>query len=152
VASFTRGDTVWHEPAQPGMGVSIDYAGPSRAAVATVSLYDRGQGSVADTPGDPRLAREFEVVVADALRQADRRTSQDLAERGRNALAVPGGRPLSCALLEGSYGRQQVRTLVCLGAAAGRFVKVQVTSPLRPVVPVDPEPFVVAITQAARGA
>jgi hypothetical protein len=106
---------------------------------------------VADAPGDPRLAREFEAVVADALRQADRRTSQELAERGRSALSVPGGGPLSCAVLEGSYGRQQVRTQVCLGAAAGRFVKVQVTSPLRPVVPVDTEPFVIAITQAARG-
>jgi hypothetical protein len=64
---------------------------------------------------------------------------------------VPGGAPLSCARLEGTYGRQQVRTLVCLGAAAGRYLKVQVTTPQRQVVPVDSEAFVAAIAQAARG-
>ena len=60
--------------------------------------------------------------------------------------------PLSCARLEGTYGRQPVNTLVCLGSAAGRYIKVQVTSPARQVRPVDPMPFVVQVTQAARGA
>ncbi|PWS37301.1 hypothetical protein DFH01_10645 [Falsiroseomonas bella] len=151
VAGFARGDAVWHERARPGQGVAVDYAGPSRAAVATVSLYDRAQGPVSSQPGDPRVAQEFSNAVAEVLAQADRRTSQIMAERGRSQLAVPGGAPLSCARLEGTYGRQQVGTLVCLGAAAGRFLKVQVTSPARPLLPVDPEPFVIGIAQAARG-
>jgi hypothetical protein len=149
-ADFTRGSTVWLEADRPGQGVAVEYAGPSRAAVATVSLYDRGQGPVGDR--DPRLAQEFSVAVAEVVALADTRTNQRLVERGRSEVAVPGGAPLSCALLEGTYGRQQVRTLVCLGAAAGRFLKVQVTSPQRPVVPVDAEPFLVAIARAARGA
>lgn len=151
VGDFTRGGTAWHEREQPGMGATVDYAGPARAAIATVSLYDRGQGPVAEQDAG-RLAGEFDRVVAEVLAQAGRRTSQRMAEAERSALAVPGGAPLSCARLEGTYGRQQLRTLVCLGAAAGRFVKIQVTSPLRPVRPVDPEPFVVGVTQAARGA
>ncbi len=152
VAGFTRGNTTWHEREQPGMGVTVDYAGPSRAAVATVSLYDRGQGAIAGAAGETRLAGEFNAVVADVLAQAGTRTSQQMAEQERSTLPVPGGAPLSCSRLEGTYGRQEVRTLVCLGAAAGRFVKVQVTSPLRQVRPVDPLPFVVEIAQAARGA
>jgi hypothetical protein len=151
VAGFARGDTVWHERTRPGQGVAVDYAGPARAAVATVSLYDRGQGAVSSQAGDPRVAQEFSTAVAEVLAQADQRTSHSLAERGRSQLSVPGGAPLSCARLEGTYGRQQVGTLVCVGAASGRFLKVQVTSPARPVRPVDPEPFVIGIAQAARG-
>jgi hypothetical protein len=151
VAGFERGDTVWHERERPGLGASVEYAGPSRAAVATVSLYDRAQGPVSSQPGDARVAREFSAAVSDAIAVAGTRTSQQMAESGRTALSVPGGAPLSCARLDGTYGRQQVGTLVCVGAAAGRFLKVQITAPARPVVPVDPEPFIVGITQAARG-
>jgi hypothetical protein len=151
-AGFTRGSAVWHERERPGLGVSVEYAGPARAAVATVSLYDRAGDPVAETPGNPRLAREFSDAVAEVVALAGTRTSQQMAESARAELPVPGGAPLSCARLDGTYGRQEVRTLICLGAAAGRFLKVQVTSPARPVAPVDPLPFVVEIAQAARGA
>jgi hypothetical protein len=150
VADFTRGNTVWHERDRPGLGASVDYAGPARAAVATVSLYDRGQPPLA--AGDPRLATEFTSAVSEVMALAGTRTSQELSETGRSELPVPGGDPLACSRLEGTYGRQQVRTLVCLGQAAGRYLKVQVTAPARPVRPVDPMPFVVGIAQAARGA
>lgn len=148
--AFTRGRSLWLERDQPGHGVAVEYAGPARAAVATVSLYDRGQGPVADS--DARLASEFSAAIAEVVAMAGTRTSQQIAERGRSEVPVPGGAPLSCARLEGTYGRQEVRTLVCLGSAAGRFLKVQVTSPARPVRPVDPVPFVVEIAQAARRA
>ncbi len=151
-ADFTRGSVVWHERERAGLGVSVEYAGPARAAVATVSLYDRAQGVVTEGPGAPRLAREFSDSVAEVVALAGTRTSQQMAEAGRSEVAVPGGPPLSCARLEGTYGRQAVQTLVCLGSAAGRFLKVQVTAPTRQVRPVDPLPFVVAIAQAARGA
>jgi hypothetical protein len=149
VLGFARGGTFWLEAERPGQGAAVEYAGPSRAAVATVSLYDRGHGPVSDR--DPRLAGEFATALAEVMALAGTRTSQRLTERGRTELAVPGGAPLSCARLEGTYGRQQVRTLVCLGAAAGRYLKVQVTTPQRQVVAVDSEAFVAAIAQAARG-
>lgn len=148
--AFARGRSVWLERGQPGQGVAVEYAGPARAAVATVSLYDRGQGPIADR--DPRLPGEFSAAIAEVVAMAGTRTSQQIAERERSEIPVPGGAPLSCARLEGTYGRQEVRTLVCLGAAAGLFLKVQVTSPARPVRPVDPIPFVVEIAQAARRA
>jgi len=147
VAGFDRGGTTWDERERPGLGVSVDYAGPARAAVATVTLYDRGSGAV-----EPRLPAEFSSAVGDVVAAAGTRTSQQIAERERREVPVPGGAPLSCSLLEGTYGRQEVRTLLCLGSAAGRFLKVQVTSPARQVRPVDPLPFVVGVTQAARGA
>lgn len=151
VAGFARGDTTWHERDRPGLGVAVDYAGPARSAVATVSLYDRAAGAVPDDPGSARLREEFDTALADVLATADGRTAQRMSESGRSEVAVPGGAPLSCSRLDGLYGRQEVRTLVCLGAAGGRFLKVQVTSPARQVRPVDPIPFVVGITQAARG-
>lgn len=147
---FARGATFWLEAERPGQGAAVEYAGPSRAAVATVSLYDRSQGTIADR--DPRLAGEFAAALAEVMALAGTRTSQRLTERGRSEVAVADGAPMSCARLEGTYGRQQVRTLVCLGAAAGRYLKVQVTTPQRQVVPVDSEAFVAAIAQAARGA
>lgn len=151
VAEFTRGDLTWHERERAGLGVAADYAGPSRAAVATVSLYDRGGGPVADDPTSPRLRAEFESAVADAVASAGRRTSAQMTDRETTVLPVPGGSALNCARLDGMYGRQEVRTLVCLGAATGRFLKIQVTSPARQVRAVDPVPFVTGVTQAVRG-
>ncbi len=151
VAGFARGETVWHERTSPGMGVTTDYAGPARAAVATASLYDRGRAPVpADLNGAP-LQTEFANAVREALAMADRRTSHRLVERERFDLPVPNADGLLCSRLEGSYGRQAVQTLVCLGEAAGRYLKVQVTMPVRQVRPVEPLPFVVGLTQALRG-
>ena len=145
---FSRAATFWLEADRPGQGAAVEYFGPSRAAVATVSLYDGGQGMIADR--DPRLAGEFATAVAEVMALAGTWTSLRLAEGGRSEIAIPDGAPLSCARLQGTYGRQQVQMLVCLGAAAGRYLKVQVTTPQRQVVPVDAESFVTAIAQAPR--
>src|SRR4051812_46070137 len=121
VAGFNRGSTVWHERERAGQGVSVEYAaGTQRAAVATVSLYDRAQPSVA--ANDPRLGTEFSAAVAEVVALAGTRTSQQMAEGARTDVPVPGGAPISCARLDGTYGRVPVQTLVCLGAAGGRFL------------------------------
>lgn len=151
IAHFTRGETSWHERERPGFGVAVDYAGPARSAVSTVSLYDRGQQQVPSDIASATIQQEFALAVRDALAVADRRTSQAITEGQRSVLAVPGQAPLQCVELSGTYGRAQMRTLLCLGEAAGRFLKVQVTSPLRQVRPVDPQPFIIGIAQAARG-
>lgn len=151
VAGFTRGEATLHERERPGQGVVVEYAGPARAAVATVALYDYGEPVVGGSPTAPRVQAQFNQAIADVMALAGSRTSQRISEGERSELEVPGGEALSCARLDGTYGRQEVRTLVCLGVAAGRFLKVQVTSPARPVRPVDPIPFVVGIAQAARG-
>jgi len=153
VGDFTRGDTTWLERQRPGDGAMVEFAvTPSRAAVATVSLYDRAQGRVNGQAGGPRVTTEFSAAVREVVAIAGTRTSQQLAERERREVAVPGGAPLSCSWFDGTYGRQDFRTLLCLGAAAGHFIKLQVTAPARPVRPVDPMPFVVEATRAVRGA
>lgn len=145
VAGFTRGDLSWYERERPGFGVGADYAGPARAAVATVSLYDRQR------PVDAAaLEAEFNIALGEVMAVAGARTRQVMTERERTELAVPDGAPMQCARLAGTYGRQEMTTLVCLGPAAGRFLKVQVTAPTRQVRPVDPMPFITGITQAAR--
>lgn len=146
VAGFTRGDLSWYERERPGFGVGADYAGPARAAVATVSLYDRGRPVDGAT-----LADELSVAVGEVIAASQSRTSQVLTERERTDVPVSDGTSLRCARLAGTYGRQPVNTLVCLGPAAGRFLKVQVTMPARPVTPVDPVPFVQGIAEAMRG-
>jgi hypothetical protein len=151
LAGFTRGATTWHERERAGMGVAMDYAGPARSAVSTVSLYDRGRPSVPDDIRSAVLQEEFNAAVGEALAIARTRTSQVLTESERAPLPVPGQAPLQCARLEGTYGRQEMQTLLCLGGATGRFLKVQVTTPARQLQPVDPLPFVVAVAQAARG-
>jgi hypothetical protein len=151
VAGFTRGETTWHEPARPGLGVTVDYAGPGRSAVSTVSLYDRGLRTLPQDIASPAMQQELAAAVEESLALAERRTSQELSEGDRSVLAVPGQAPLQCTRLQGTYGRQPVETLLCLGTASGRFLKVQVTAPSRQVQPVDPMPFVVGIARAARG-
>lgn len=150
VAGFTRRDTTWHEPGRAGMGVAVDYDGPARSAVSTVSVYDRGRAAVPDDVNAPVLQDEFAAAVNEALALAGTRTSHRIVEQGRRDIEVPGQAPIRCASLQGTYGRQEVQTLVCVGAAAGRFLKVLVTSPARQVRPVDPVPFIVGIAQAAR--
>ncbi|NKE46702.1 hypothetical protein HB662_18110 [Roseomonas frigidaquae] len=151
VADFTRGETNWHERERPGFGVAVDYAGPARSAVSTVSLYDRGQRLVPSDITSSTIQGEFLQAVRDAMAVAEGRTSQEFTEGVRSVLPIPGQAPLQCIELSGTYGRTQLQTLLCLGEAAGRFLKVQVTSPARQVRPVDPQPFVVGIAQAARG-
>ncbi len=151
VAGFTRRDTTWHEQTRAGLGVAMDYDGPARSAVSTVSVYDRGNTAVPNDIDAPALQAEFTAAVTEAVAMAGTRTSQRIAERDRTDVEVPGQAPMRCATLQGTYGRQEVQTLVCLGPAAGRFLKILVTSPSRQVRPVNPMPFVVGIAQAARG-
>lgn len=177
VAGFTRGTATEHEGDRPGMGIAVDYTAPNRAAVATASIYDRGQPLVPDDPSSPAVSAEFEAAVQEVLEMAARRTNHRMVERERMMLPVPGAavaatvatpataavaaaagetvaqqrqQPVRCAQLEGVYGGQAVATLVCVGGAAGRFVKVMVTAPARQVHPVDPIPFVQGIAAAAR--
>jgi hypothetical protein len=151
IADFTRGDTLWHERERPGYGVAVDYAGPARSAVSTVSLYDRGEPRVPSDITSAAIQREFALAVQDVLAMADQRTSQAITDGERSVLAVPDQAPLQCIDMRGTYGRAEVRTLLCVGEAAGRFLKVQVTTPVRQVRPVDLRPFVVGIAQSARG-
>ncbi|UFN50669.1 hypothetical protein LPC08_08665 [Roseomonas sp. OT10] len=142
--AFRRGGTT--EPRGFGEAAMVDYATPSRTAAAQVMLYDRGLPAA--TPA--QVPAELEAAVREATAQPAERTGRSLTEVGRSSLAVPGGTPLSCAVLDGRFGRNPVERHVCVGAVGGRFLRVQVTLPDRPVPVADSAAFARAIAVALR--
>jgi hypothetical protein len=156
-SGFTRGMTTDMEASQPGQGRAVDYATlaapglAARAAIASVIVYDHGQPPLpADTPAAV-IDGKLNEGVAEATAPAPARR---MAETGRRALPVPGGAPLQCATVEGSYGRTAMWQQVCVGVAAGRFVKVFIAVPARQrelLTDVDADAFSAAVAAALRG-
>ncbi|MBR0642813.1 hypothetical protein [Plastoroseomonas hellenica] len=148
-AGLQRAGVSLYEQRQPGFGAGVDYQAPSRAAVATVYLYDRGGGAVPSDPASPQVTQEFARVIAEVSSGAQR-GGRRLVERERFELPVTGGRGLHCVLLEGVGGAAPVLRQVCLGGGGGRFVQSQVTMAAREPPPADARAFAVAVTRAAR--
>ncbi|MBW8269071.1 hypothetical protein [Caldovatus aquaticus] len=151
---FQRGATVEHEAERPGFGTDVDYATRSRTAVASVQIYDRGsQVRIPDDPAAPEIEAELDRSVAETLEAVGRRPGRRLAERERATEALPedAGPGLRCAVLRGSYGRMPVTQKICVGGAAGKFLKVQMTTVDRTAPAVDTGSFLAAVVRAARG-
>lgn len=128
--------------------LSLDYATPNRAAVATVLVYETGGRGAPNDPASAGIERELSSAVAEVTEVPQVRTGRRLAERQRITVADPG---LRCAILEGSFGRAPVTRHLCVGGAQGRFVKVQVTMPTRPTPPADAVGFAAGALRAVRG-
>ncbi|MCQ4160695.1 hypothetical protein NON00_12235 [Roseomonas sp. GC11] len=134
-AGFSRGMTTDMEATQPGQGRAVDYATPARpglaarAAIASVMIYDHGHPPLgAETPA-ALITTKLDEGIAEATSPAPGRR---MNEAGRHTLTVPGGAvPLQCAVLEGNYGRTAMWQQICVGVAAGRFLKVFVAVPTR---------------------
>ncbi|SHK16060.1 hypothetical protein SAMN02745194_04314 [Roseomonas rosea] len=147
VAGFERGAVQDVAPNDPGAGKVVEYTTPRRVAVAFVFLYDMGRPNVTQA----ELPAEVERAVSEATALPSDRTGRQLSVASRSPLPVPGG-DLSCAALEGTFGRNRVERQVCVGVAGGRFLRVQVTMPSRGGAPVaDAQAFTTAIAAAARG-
>lgn len=154
-AGFTRGVTTDMEATQPGQGRAVDYATQAgfgiaaRAAIASVILYDRGQPPLPpDTPQAVIEAQLNEGVVETTAPAPGRQ----MAESHRRDLPAAGGAPLRCATLEGTYGRTAMWQQMCVGVAAGRFVKIFVAVPTRQkdLLAMDADGFAQAVTAALR--
>lgn len=145
-AGFQRGRTVDYERERPGYGVGVDYATSNRAAVATVSLYDRGRSSA---PSSSDIDAELRLAIQEATEAAAGRSARRMAERGRSTIGGEAG--LRCARLDGTFGRSPVRRLVCVGAAGSRYLRVQVTMPDTASPVADADAFAAAMLRAARG-
>ncbi|WP_159999468.1 hypothetical protein [Roseomonas sp. 18066] len=154
---FSRGMTTDMEASAPGQGRAVDYATPARtgvaarAAIASVILYEHGQPVL--TPATPAavVTGKLEEGVAEATSPAPGRR---MAETARHVLEVPGGAAMQCAVIEGTYGRSAMWQQVCVGVAAGRFLKVFVAVPARQkalLTEMDADAFTRSIAQAARG-
>ncbi|WP_140886343.1 hypothetical protein [Muricoccus nepalensis] len=144
-AGFDRFGVQDVAPEDPGAGKVVEYATARRVAVAQVFLYDLGRPAV--EPAD--LGPEAERAVSEATALPFDRTGRQLAVASRSPLAVPGG-DLSCALLTGTFGRNQVERQVCVGVVAGRFLRVQVTMPRRGAPVADARAFTQEVAAAAR--
>ncbi len=144
-AGFVRGSSEDHEARRAGYGTSVNYATVNRAAVATVSLYTKGRSS---EPSSSDVEAELRVAVQEA---------SETAIAGRSARRMTSGQTttlgdgLRCVRLQGTFGRSPVQRLVCVGAAAGRYLRVQVTQPAAGVPGADADAFAVAMLRAARG-
>jgi len=154
---FSRGMTTDMEASAPGQGRAVDYATlarsgvAARAAIASVILYEHGQPVL--TPATPAttVTGKLEEGVAEATSPAPGRR---MAETARHVLEVPGGTAMQCAVIEGTYGRSAMWQQVCVGVAAGRFLKVFVAVPARQkalLTEMDADAFTRSIAQAARG-
>ncbi|WP_431283765.1 hypothetical protein ACQW02_02835 [Humitalea sp. 24SJ18S-53] len=151
LAGFRRGPVTDFEARAPGYGRGVEYTSGGRAAVASVALYDRGLATVPADPADPAMLAELETAVREATALPPRTTGRALAEQRRMTVPAPGGPGLACADLAGNFGRTPIERLVCIGAAAGRYVKIQVTMPDRRPPVADATAFVAAAAGAARG-
>ncbi|MBR0672579.1 hypothetical protein [Neoroseomonas soli] len=120
IAGFMLGEVA----ERPGPVLSLDYATPNRAAVATVLVYGTGGRAVPSDPAAPEIDRELTSAVTELTEAPSGRTGRRLTEQERLTVADPG---LRCALMSGAFGRAPVTRHVCIGGAQGRFVKVQVT-------------------------
>ena len=120
-AGFLRGGAV----DVPSLGEArvVNYAIPSRTAAAQVTVYDRGLPDVSEAA----VRSELDGAVREATGVPAERTGRSLAETSRHQVAAPGGGALSCAVLDGRFGRSPVERHLCVGAAGGRFLRVQVT-------------------------
>jgi hypothetical protein len=146
VAGFERGVVQDVAPGDPGAGKVVEYVTPRRVAVAYVFVYDMGRPTV--TRAD--LPAEVERAISEATALPSDRTGRQLSVASRTPLPARGG-DLSCAALEGSFGRTQVERQVCVGVAGERFLRVQVTMPSRGGPVADARGFAAEVAAAAQG-
>jgi len=144
IAGFQRGEV----PQRPGEVLTLDYATPNRAAVATVQVYATGGRSVPADPASPEIDREVTSAVMEVTEAPQGRTGRRLTERDRFTIADPG---LRCAVMEGAFGRAPVTRHVCVGSAQGRMVKVQVTMAASRTPAGDATAFAAEALRAVRG-
>jgi hypothetical protein len=138
---FTRGATV--PVRQPMEGLEVNYATLGRRAAAFVQVV-RPVSGAADA-----------VAVAEYVRW---RTETSTGERPGRRLSIvqefeeAAGPGFRCAAMEGSYGRQPVQSMVCVGAHGGHVLRVRV-SMMRDTPPAaDARAFLRDVAVALNGA
>ncbi|MBE9607553.1 hypothetical protein IAI18_22000 [Acetobacteraceae bacterium H6797] len=148
-AGFMRsGQVKDYEAQRPGFGQGVEYTTPGREAVATVDIYDRGMASI---PNQEQLVRsELDEAVRELSSLQHSRTGRSLDEQQRTTIPIEGADPLQCAVLSGRYGRVPVSLDICVGMAAGRFIKIQVTMPDRTPAMADARAFAHSVATAAQ--
>ena len=143
-ASFQRGATA---PIQrPAPGVEVAYATQGRTAAGYVQVMS-AEGAMPDGVTAAAVQADFQRWVAETTRGAS--ASRRLRVIGESNQPTSG--PLfRCAEMEGTYGRQPVHGMICVGAAGGQLLRIRVFMPRRDPPSADPRAFIRDITTALR--
>lgn len=146
-ASFQKGATV--PVRQPFPGVEVAYATPGRTAAGFVQVLRPSGGgeSLPDGIESPAVQGEYQRSIADAARGAGPHRRLTVIRE----LSQPENNPLfRCAELEGTYGRQPVQSMICVGAAGGQLLRVRASMPRRDPPVADSRAFLRDIIAALR--
>lgn len=146
-AGFQRGATV--PVTQPQSGTEVNYATEGRRAAAFVQvLRPAGAPPASDGPNDPEAQSEFQRWVAESARGQGPARRLSVASEFNEPPSSP---LMRCAAMEGTYGRQPVQSLVCVGAAGGQILRIRASMPRHTPPVADPRAFVREISAALRG-
>ena len=115
-AGFQRGATV--PVTRPQQGTEVNYATEGRRAAAFVQVLSPvGAAPSIDGPDAPQAQAEFQRWVAESARGQGPARRLSVASEFNEPASAP---LMRCAAMEGTYGRQPVQSLVCVGAAGGK--------------------------------
>lgn len=146
-ASFQRGATV--PLRQPFPGVEVAYATPGRTAAGFVQvLRPPGDGTaLPDGIESPAVQGEYQRSIGEAARGAGPHRRLTVIRE----VNQPEDNPLfRCAELEGTYGRQPVQSMICVGAAGGQLLRLRASMPRRDPPLADSRAFLRDIVAALR--
>ncbi len=118
LGNFRRGGTTLLNEPTPG-GQEIAYATANRAIAGYVQVIPRLQPMT-----DDDAAAELQRFVSDTTAN----TPMHRRLRPRQAVNLPEAQPaLRCNELDGTFGRQAVESLACVGAFGGQMVRLRVS-------------------------
>jgi hypothetical protein len=117
-AGFMKGQTLPLRQSAPG--VEVTYATPGRIAAGFVQVVRVPDGSPPDGSESPVVGSEFQRAVEEAVRDAGPNRRLTVVQEMRQPATDPLFR---CAVLEGTYGRQPGRSIVCVGALSGQLLR-----------------------------
>lgn len=140
-AGFRRGANA--PVSEPLAGREVAYATGNRAAAAFVQVLAPPE-PLPDGPGSPAAQAEFARWRDETARGASPSRRLRVTQEAERAGLF------RCADLEGTYGRQPVSSMLCVGAAAGQLLRVRLSMPRRDFPAADGAAFLSAIAAALR--
>lgn len=118
IGNFRRGGTTILNEPSPG-GQEIAYATASRAIAGYVQVIPRPEPLV-----ESAVPEALQRFVSDTTGN----TPMHRRLRPRQALGLPESQPLlRCNELDGTFGRQAVESLACVGAFGGQMVRLRIS-------------------------
>lgn len=144
-AGFRRGATAPVQ--QPSRGVEVAYSTGGRSAAGFVQVLG-APGPLADGVQSEAVQAEYRRWLDETARGAASRRLRVASE----SMQPPQSPLFRCAEMEGTYGRQPVQSVLCVGAAGGQMLRLRVSMPRRDPPVADFRAFIRDITAALRAA